>query len=89
MGQRWHRKWAWDADTDGWSPIPTRVVSNEESLPLPRARILGLNAAGLFGVDPAAHRNPVPGDYVSRLRAAYREMGPAPSLTQYGWVLEG
>jgi predicted TIM-barrel fold metal-dependent hydrolase len=54
-----------------------------------KARIFGLNAARLFGVDPAAHRNPVPGDYVSRLRAAYREEGPAPSLTQYGWVLEG
>jgi predicted TIM-barrel fold metal-dependent hydrolase len=54
-----------------------------------KARIFGLNAAALFGVDPAAHRNPVPGDYVSRLRAAYREEGPAPSLTQYGWVLEG
>jgi hypothetical protein len=53
-----------------------------------KASILGLNAARLFGVDPAAHRNPVPGDYISRLRAAYRDEGPAPSLTQYGWVLE-
>jgi predicted TIM-barrel fold metal-dependent hydrolase len=54
-----------------------------------KARILGLNAAKLFGVDPAAHRNPVPDDYVSRLRAAYRDDGAAPSLTQYGWVLNG
>ncbi|MGH7343562.1 MAG: amidohydrolase family protein [Candidatus Rokuibacteriota bacterium] len=54
-----------------------------------KAQIFGLNAARLFGVDPAAHRNPVPGDYISRLQAAYREEGPAPSLTQYGWVLEG
>jgi predicted TIM-barrel fold metal-dependent hydrolase len=54
-----------------------------------KARILGLNAARLFGVDPAAHRNPVPGDYISRLRAIYRDEGPRPSLTQYGWVLEG
>jgi hypothetical protein len=62
----------------GYAPLTPEV----------KARILGLNAARLFGVDPAAHRNPVPGDYVSRLRAAYRDEGPAPSLTQYGWVLE-
>lgn len=54
-----------------------------------KAQILGLNAARVYGVDPAAHRNPVPPDYVSKLRAAYREEGPRPSLTQYGWVLEG
>jgi len=62
----------------GYAPLTPEV----------KARILGLNAARLFGVDPAAHRNPVPGDYVSRLRARYLEDGPAPSLTQYGWVLE-
>jgi uncharacterized protein len=54
-----------------------------------KAQILGLNAARVYGIDPAAHRNPVPPDYVSKLRAAYREEGPRPSLTQYGWVLEG
>jgi predicted TIM-barrel fold metal-dependent hydrolase len=54
-----------------------------------KAQILGLNAARVYGIDPNAHRNPVPPDYVSKLRAAYREEGPRPSLTQYGWVLEG
>ncbi len=54
-----------------------------------KAQILGLNAARVYGIDPGAHRNPVPPDYVSKLRAAYREEGPRPSLTQYGWVLEG
>jgi uncharacterized protein len=54
-----------------------------------KAQILGLNAARVYGIDPSAHRNPVPPDYVSKLRAAYREEGPGPSLTQYGWVLEG
>lgn len=49
-------------------------------------RILGLNAAALFGVDPAAHRNPTPPAFVSRLKAAYLEEGPAPSLAQYGWI---
>lgn len=56
--------------------------------PQAKARILGLNAARLFGVDAAAHRNPVPPDFVSRLKATYLEQGPVPSLTQYGWVLE-
>jgi predicted TIM-barrel fold metal-dependent hydrolase len=54
-----------------------------------KAQILGLNAARVYGVDPDAHRHPVPADYISKLRAAYREEGPKPSLTQYGWVLEG
>jgi len=54
-----------------------------------KTQILGLNAARVYGIDPNAHRNPVPPDYVSKLRAAYREEGPRPSLTQYGWVLEG
>src|SRR5262249_33864428 len=52
-----------------------------------KAAILGLNAARLFGVDPAAHRQPVPHDYVSRLKAAYLDEGAAPSLARYGWVL--
>ena len=34
--QRWVRKWQRDAATDGFSPLPTRVVSNEEYLPLPQ-----------------------------------------------------
>ena len=52
-----------------------------------KARIFGLNAARLFGVDPGAHRNPVPRDFVSRMKAAYLEQGPLPSLAQYGWIL--
>ena len=54
-----------------------------------KAQIFGLGAARVYGIDPKAHRNPVPPDYVSKLGAAYREEGPRPSLTQYGWVLEG
>ncbi len=36
--RHWLRKATWDAETDGFSPIPTRVVSNEEYLPLPQTR---------------------------------------------------
>jgi len=53
-----------------------------------KTQILGLNAARLYGINPNAHRSPIPADYVSRLKAAYLEQGPRPSLTQYGWVLE-
>ena len=53
-----------------------------------KAQILGAGAARVYGIDPAAHRNPVPPDFVSKLKAAYREEGARPSLTQYGWVLE-
>ena len=53
-----------------------------------KARIFGLNAASLFGVDPGAVLNPMPADFVSRMKAAYLEEGPRPSLTQYGWVLD-
>ena len=52
-----------------------------------KAKIFGLNAARLYGIDPSAKRNPIPGDYVEWLRKNYQESGPTPSNTQYGWVL--
>ena len=33
---RWIRKWSRDLASDGFSPLPTQVVSNEEYVPLPR-----------------------------------------------------
>ena len=63
--------------TFGYQPLTPEV----------KAKILGLNAAAVFGVDPNAVLNPVPRDFVSRMKAAYLEEGPQPSLTQYGWVL--
>jgi uncharacterized protein len=56
--------------------------------PAVKEGVLGLNAARVYGIDPGAHRNPVPPDYVSKLKAAYLDGGPRPSLTQYGWVLD-
>src|SRR2546425_744899 len=35
---RWVRKWSRDVETEGFSPLPTRVVSNEEYVPLPQTR---------------------------------------------------
>lgn len=52
-----------------------------------KAKIFGLNAAKVYGVDPKAKRNPVPGDYLNKLKKQYRAAGgPFPSNTQYGWV---
>jgi predicted TIM-barrel fold metal-dependent hydrolase len=48
-------------------------------------QILGLNAARLFGIDPAAKRKEIKADKLSLLREEYKQ-NPAPSNTQYGWV---
>jgi uncharacterized protein len=62
----------------GYSPLTTAV----------KRKILGLNAARLYGVDPEARRNPLPGDYVDRLRRLSAEAGFGErSNLQYGWVL--
>ena len=61
----------------GYAPLTAEV----------KRQIFGLNAARLYGVDPAAKRNPIPGDYIDRLKQLYRQSGErAPSNTQYGWV---
>lgn len=55
-----------------------------------KRQILGLNAARVYGVDPAAQVKPIPSDYVDRLKKTYAESGlAAPSNTQYGWVRAG
>src|SRR5262245_8741093 len=48
-------------------------------------QILGLNAAKLFGLDPAAERRAIKADKLTQLREEYRR-NPAPSNTQCGWV---
>ena len=52
--QRWVRKWSRDVETDGVSPLPTQVVSNEEYIPLSQtpeqARVAAL-------IDGTARRN--------------------------------
>jgi uncharacterized protein len=61
----------------GYAPLTNQV----------KAKIFGLNGARVYGIDPQAKRNPVPGDYVDRLKKLYKESGsPTPSNTQYGWV---
>ena len=61
----------------GWKPLTDDV----------KRRIFGLNAASVYRVDPEAKRNPMPGDYLEKLRRMYKQSGAlTPSNTQYGWV---
>ncbi|MGB7926181.1 MAG: amidohydrolase family protein [Pyrinomonadaceae bacterium] len=50
-------------------------------------RILGLNAARIYGVDVEARLKAIPHDYVSKLKKKYKAEGGLPSNTQYGWVV--
>ena len=61
----------------GWQPLTDAV----------KRKIFGLNAARVYGVDPEAKRNPLPTDYLEKLRKMYKQSGlSTPSNTQYGWV---
>jgi uncharacterized protein len=50
-----------------------------------KGKILGLNAAKLFGVDVQAARQAIKADKLTRLRNEYRR-DPWPSNTAYGWI---
>jgi predicted TIM-barrel fold metal-dependent hydrolase len=51
-----------------------------------KARIFGLNAAKLYGIDVNAKRNALPGDALSKLKQAYLDRGGASENAAYGWV---
>ena len=51
-----------------------------------KEKILGLNAARVYGVDAKAKMQAIPQDYVTKLKEKYRLSGAQPSNTQYGWV---
>lgn len=51
-------------------------------------KILGLNAAKVFGIDPKAEWKRIKTDKLTKLKEEYRK-SPAPSNTQYGWVWVG
>ncbi len=51
-----------------------------------KAKIFGLNAARVHGVDVKAKLKAIPDDYVTRLKAKYRAGNYQPSNTQYGWI---
>ena len=51
-----------------------------------KAKIFGLNAAKLYGVDPAKARKAIGEDALSKFKVAYREKGLQPDNVAHGWV---
>lgn len=51
--------------------------------------VFGLNAARVYKIDVKEKRNAIPADYMSRIKAAYKETDGQPSNAFYGWVRNG
>ncbi len=51
-----------------------------------KAKIFGLNAAKLYGIDAEKKRKNIPKDELSKLKAAYLNMGGTRENAAYGWV---
>jgi hypothetical protein len=51
-----------------------------------RAKIFGLNAAAIYGVDVKAQRKGLPADTLSRLKQKYLTLGGQRDNAAYGWV---
>lgn len=86
----WYGSPQWQIEAFRRFQMPDRLIERhgyEPFTPEVKARIFGLNAARLFGVDVNARRNELPADYLSRLKMAYRQEGPEPSHRFYGWVV--
>ncbi len=54
-----------------------------------KAKIFGLNAAKLYGVDPKARRKALPADALDKLKTAYLHHGGQRENAAYGWVRAG
>jgi predicted TIM-barrel fold metal-dependent hydrolase len=51
-----------------------------------KAKIFGLNAAKLYGVDVEAKRNALPKDAISKFKTAYMDQGGQRENAAHGWV---
>jgi predicted TIM-barrel fold metal-dependent hydrolase len=51
-----------------------------------KAKIFGLNAAKIYGVDVSEKRNALPADTLTRIKTAYLERGGLRDNAAYGWV---
>jgi len=51
-----------------------------------KAKIFGLNAARIYGVDVKEKRNPLSPDIVAKAREAYPQTGMLRENAAYGWV---
>jgi hypothetical protein len=69
--------------------MPQELVDRFGFAPLTKsvkAKILGLNAAKVYGVDVKAKVKAIRTDAMSTLKSEYEAGGASPSNTQYGWV---
>ena len=85
----WYGTPQWQIDAFRRFEIPKELVERHGYAPLTRTvkeQIFGLNAARLFGIDVNAKRNEIPTDYLTRMKMAYLDDGPAPSHRWYGWI---
>ena len=85
----WYGTPQWQIEAFRRFEIPDALIAAHKYAPLTRSvkeQIFGLNGARVFGVDVNAKRNEIPKDYLSQIKMAYREEGPAPSHRWYGWV---
>lgn len=53
-----------------------------------KAKIFGLNAAKIYGVDPNAQRNQLPADTLTQIKEAYLHHGGMRDNHAHGWVQE-
>lgn len=51
-----------------------------------KAKIFGLNAARVYGIDPDAQRKAMPSDTLSRFKSAYLDEGAGSENRAFGWV---
>lgn len=85
----WYGTPQWQIEAMRRFQIPDALIESHQYEPLThtvKEQIFGLNSARVFGVDVNAKRNEIPSDYLSKIRMAYLEEGPAPSHRWYGWV---
>jgi len=85
----WYGTPQWQIEAFRRFEIPLALVEKHGYAPLTRPvkeQIFGLNAARVFAVDVNAKRNELPRDYLTRMKMAYLDEGPAPSHRWYGWV---
>jgi len=85
----WYGTPQWQIEAFRRFQIPDALIEKHGYAQLTRAtkgQIFGVNAARVFGVDVDAKRNEIPRDYLSRMKMAYLDEGPAPSHRWYGWV---
>lgn len=86
----WYGSPQWQIEAFRRFHMPDDLLGEKPFQPLTpavKAKIFGLNAARVFGVDVAAKRNELPKDALSKIKVAYGGATTQPSHRFYGWVV--